>query len=491
MKHSDHDQLRRTDTISVDEQEWPRRPDISPGKRTLTMSLPPRPRLESEPGTDVLQRKRDPQTESTCARRPASIESWMDVAMRPDLYGPSTRFDDAAQSASNLHELAAEGTSGGATQLPHSDVIQRSFGRHDVGTIEAFVGGPATKASEAIGASAYATGNRVAFREQPDLHTAAHEAAHIIQQRAGVSLSGGIGEEDDEYEHHADLVADHVVNGKSAEFLLDEQRGGGQPASGDKAVHSLQLHPAEKVLRYSAAWISGRTAQMLSKHIGKHVRRIAKKPKHSVFKYPRKAKGMLERAVNEAINVASKHASKPTKELLEEGPIKILRQSTPAPGKFRWVVQKAFQQDIGTKGERFLRILIDQSGRIVTAYPTDELLAVGLGVGALELLDASTAEAAEKDSSRSAREGAKKSDFSWSEFAPIIGDLWGGSLNEGEDDDLRRDREQAAEVLATIAAIEEVEKRSLSATERCDIEEAFHSAVSDQSGEGEESAAIE
>jgi len=36
----------------------------------------------------------------------------------------------------------------------------------------------------AMGAQAYATGNDVAFKKQPDLQTAAHEAAHVMQQRA-------------------------------------------------------------------------------------------------------------------------------------------------------------------------------------------------------------------------------------------------------------------------------------------------------------------
>ena len=72
----------------------------------------------------------------------------------------------------------------------------------------AHVGGAATAANDAMGAEAYATGNHVAFRAAPDLHTAAHEAAHVVQQRAGVALKGGVGEAGDPYEQHADAVAD-------------------------------------------------------------------------------------------------------------------------------------------------------------------------------------------------------------------------------------------------------------------------------------------
>lgn len=72
-----------------------------------------------------------------------------------------------------------------------------------------------------MGAQAFATGNHVAFAGAPDLHTAAHEAAHVVQQRVGVSLKGGVGAEGDVYEQHADAVADRVVAGGSAEVLLD------------------------------------------------------------------------------------------------------------------------------------------------------------------------------------------------------------------------------------------------------------------------------
>jgi hypothetical protein len=45
-----------------------------------------------------------------------------------------------------------------------------------------------------MGAEAFATGNHVAFAGTPDLHTAAHEAAHVVQPRSGVQLTGGAGE---------------------------------------------------------------------------------------------------------------------------------------------------------------------------------------------------------------------------------------------------------------------------------------------------------
>lgn len=126
-----------------------------------------------------------------------------------------------------------------ASTLPHADRIQASFGRHDVSGIQAHVGGAATAASAAMGAEAYATGDHVGFRDSPDLHTAAHEAAHVIQQRAGVSLKGGVGDEGDPYEQHADAVADAVVAGRSAESLLDTMVPA--PASAAAAVQRKNL----------------------------------------------------------------------------------------------------------------------------------------------------------------------------------------------------------------------------------------------------------
>jgi hypothetical protein len=134
--------------------------------------------------------------------------------------------DLRAAAAEPLQERAAAGVASGAGgPLPHQDRIQASFGRHDVGDIESHVGGETARAAADIGARAYATGNQVAFATQPDLHTAAHEAAHVVQQRGGVQLKDGVGRAGDIYERHADAVADRVVAGRSAEGLLDEMAG--------------------------------------------------------------------------------------------------------------------------------------------------------------------------------------------------------------------------------------------------------------------------
>ncbi|WP_233104110.1 DUF4157 domain-containing protein [Haliangium ochraceum] len=128
--------------------------------------------------------------------------------------------------------------SGSGGRLPHHELIQQSFGHaHDLSNVQAHVGGQAAAASADIGAQAYATGERIAFRDTPDLHTAAHEAAHVVQQRAGVSLSSGVGQAGDAYERHADAVADRVVRGESAAPLLEPGTGAG----GSNTVQRLDV----------------------------------------------------------------------------------------------------------------------------------------------------------------------------------------------------------------------------------------------------------
>lgn len=164
---------------------------------------------------------------------------------------------DAAGTAStgNLQRAAHRGVSGGGGQLPHLAQIQRAFGRHDVSTVSAHVGGAAAEASLAIGARAYAVGNKVAFATAPDLRLAAHEAAHVVQQRRGVSVSGGVGRAGDAYEQHADAVADLVVRGESAEQLLE--RHGSEGAS----VEAVQLDPLEVLGHYVGTNVTMQLAQ--------------------------------------------------------------------------------------------------------------------------------------------------------------------------------------------------------------------------------------
>lgn len=140
--------------------------------------------------------------------------------------------------AEAVHATADAGVAGSGGSLPFGDRIQTLFGAHDVRGVRAHSDAAATAANASLGSTAYAKGNSIAFAGTPDLHTAAHEAAHVVQQRGGVQLKGGIGEAGDPYEHHADAVADKVVQGESAEALLSSMAGA--PASGASTSGAVQ-----------------------------------------------------------------------------------------------------------------------------------------------------------------------------------------------------------------------------------------------------------
>lgn len=141
---------------------------------------------------------------------------------------------DAAQAAVS-QGAAAQGVQGSGSPLPHLSAIQNAFGPdHDVSGVKSFVGGAAQQANDAMGSEAYVTDESVAFKNNPSLSTAAHEAAHVVQQRQGVNLPGGVGTPGDAYELQADAVAERVVAGQSAADLL------GSPAAPDSGGGAVQ-----------------------------------------------------------------------------------------------------------------------------------------------------------------------------------------------------------------------------------------------------------
>jgi hypothetical protein len=128
--------------------------------------------------------------------------------------------------------------------MPHADRIQQAFGHHDISAVSVHND---SAAADAMGAAAFAQGEGVTFGSAPDLHTAAHEAAHVVQQRAGVSLGGGVGAVDDVYERNADAVADLVVGGQSAVGLLDSFTNGQAQGKTASASQGVQRAPKKKV----------------------------------------------------------------------------------------------------------------------------------------------------------------------------------------------------------------------------------------------------
>jgi len=175
----------------------------------------------------------------------------------------------ASADSEQVQAAAQRGTAGPGSALPHADKIQQAFGSHDISDVRAHVGANAQAATGAMGAEAYATGNQIAFGKQPDLHTAAHEAAHVVQQKKGVSISGGVGSAGDAYEKQADAVADQVVAGQSAEHLLGAPSGGASAAPG-QAVQKKDAtaKPVDKAAAHTKSEsASGFGAQSALKHL--------------------------------------------------------------------------------------------------------------------------------------------------------------------------------------------------------------------------------
>lgn len=212
-----------------------------PGKRTLTQSLSRSADAPAPPPATPVQRRCKTLAELT-------DDPCMDAAHRGAAAGA---FDPAPVQAKGdlptsghegIHHAANQGTAGAGARLPFLDRLQEAFGpAYDLGSVQAHVGGPAADACDRIGATAYASGEHVAFRGNPDLHTAAHEATHVVQQRAGVALNGGVGQVGDAYERQADAIADAVMRGQSAAPLLGPG-GGGAGAGATSEVGPVQRH---------------------------------------------------------------------------------------------------------------------------------------------------------------------------------------------------------------------------------------------------------
>lgn len=130
------------------------------------------------------------------------------------LRGGAGQPDAAASLAA-----AERGAASGGSRLMHGGEIQRAFGRHDVTGLVAHVGPDASAAARSIGARGFAAGRHLVFDAPPSLRVAAHEAAHAVQQRHLQGAPHGAARS--ACEEHAQVVADAVEHGHSAEPLLD------------------------------------------------------------------------------------------------------------------------------------------------------------------------------------------------------------------------------------------------------------------------------
>ena len=208
-------------------------PDAAPRKPRVQARASTVPRLSQVPMWAGHDNHRAPPDRSGDARPAASSANPPASTARPagslPLYLQLASVDTPVDvPASELVERARQGTTGSSGgPLPFAAEIQRSFGRYDISGARSHADSGAREAAHAIGAEAFTIGDQVAFSGTPNLRTAAHEAAHVVQQRAGVDLQGGVGRVGDPYERNADAVAERVVTGRSAEPLLARMAPGG------------------------------------------------------------------------------------------------------------------------------------------------------------------------------------------------------------------------------------------------------------------------
>jgi len=244
----------------------------------------------------------------------------------------------------------------------------------------------------------------------------------------------------------------------------------------------LARHPAQQVLGKAQKWLAKRTMQSVSKHVALHLKANLEKRLHGVFRSPKKLRAMVEMSVREAAELAAKNAKAPADQVLEEGAVRLQRQLR--KGKPGWLIEREFKKPIGTKGERFLRVALNQLGHVVTAFPAERLGAIGLTAGGAAAFTDATADAAEKMREHREHRAKREQDeedawisLPWEDFIPFIGQIHGGAI----DGDLAAYQERSLFnrlVAEVVAEVEQGEQRSLGDEEWQAIAELMSYAIS-------------
>lgn len=119
-----------------------------------------------------------------------------------------------------LQQLAGNrAVAGLRARPPHEEDLRRSFGPHyPEGTI-AITGPAAVEANTGLGTSGLAAGGAVAFAADPSLELAAHEMAHVVQQRRGLGAAST-----QDHEEQARRIGEVTARGGSSAPLLDTLR---------------------------------------------------------------------------------------------------------------------------------------------------------------------------------------------------------------------------------------------------------------------------
>jgi hypothetical protein len=212
----------------------------------------------------------------------------------------------------------------------------------------------------------------------------------------------------------------------------------------DPDVKTITLRSGTGVGRLGPRAPADAGVERVAKHVANHTRRNFGKAIHGVFRSVDKVRPLVRQTLEEGVQLSEHFAKSSGLEMVERGGVRLTRQMSRTPGKVRWLLQKEFSAPIGTNGEKVLRVVIDMSGRLVTAFPADKLLITFGTIVAVDAFGDGIADAAENVQFEAERliklQEMERNKIDLWDFVPWIGQIWGGALNESEDLILAHDR---------------------------------------------------
>jgi hypothetical protein len=171
-------------------------------------------------------------------------------AAHEQLQARRVEANDAGKMTAPPIVYEAQSSSGLPLDTSTRGFMESRFG-HDFSRVRVHTDARAGDAASAIGARAFTMSHDIVFgageyapQTESGLRLLSHELTHVVQQRAGVRLTGGVGQSGDAYERHADAAADRIAKGQRAEGILEPLGGKlGTGAPQPKASAAIQLQP--------------------------------------------------------------------------------------------------------------------------------------------------------------------------------------------------------------------------------------------------------
>lgn len=189
------------------------------GRSSEELSQESSPQARAEPASGAPERPRSAAHPATVLQGSLGNRAVVQLLRRGGSHDARPR---------DVVRTAAAGVRGAGAPLPHLEALQQSFGHHDLGHLRGYRDEGAARAAAAIGARAYAFGDRIAFADaNPTVEVVAHEVAHSLQQAAGVQLAGGVGRAGDAYEAQAEAIGAAAGRGERVAELLAPPAPGG------------------------------------------------------------------------------------------------------------------------------------------------------------------------------------------------------------------------------------------------------------------------